>query len=123
MYNKEIRGPLVEGNKSLGQVTREVIAPMEGAPKLWWSVAFGIASLATIFGAYSIYVTVSKGIGTWGVNNTVGWGWAIVNFVWWIGIGHAGTAFSIFLLVLRQKWRTSINECIERASFFKEFYK
>jgi Ni/Fe-hydrogenase subunit HybB-like protein len=118
MYNKEIRGPLVEGNKSLRQVTREVIAPMEGAPKLWWSVAFGITSIATIYGAWAIYITVSKGIGTWGVNNTVGWGWAIVNFVWWIGIGHAGTAFSIFLLILRQRWRTSINRSAEAMTVF-----
>ncbi len=58
MYNKKIRGPLVEGNKSLGQVTREVIAPIETAPGLWWSVAFGIASLATLYGVYAIYITV-----------------------------------------------------------------
>ncbi len=118
MYNKKIRGPLVEGNKSLGQVTREVIAPLETAPGLWWSIAFGIASLATLYGAYAIYITVYKGIGTWGVNNSVGWGWAIVNFVWWIGIGHAGTAFSIFLLILRQRWRTSINRSAEAMTVF-----
>ena len=118
MYNKKIRGPLVEGNKTLGQVTRDVIAPIETAPGLWWSVAFGIASLATLYGVYAIYITVTKGIGTWGVNNSVGWGWAIVNFVWWIGIGHAGTAFSIFLLILRQRWRTSINRSAEAMTVF-----
>ena len=77
-----------------------------------------IATLASIWGVYSIYITVTKGIGTWGVNNTVGWGWAIINFVWWIGIGHAGTAFSIFLLILRQKWRTSINRAAEAMTVF-----
>ena len=118
MYNKKVRGPLIEGNKTLGQVTNEVIAPIEMAPGLWWSVAFGIASLATLYGVYSIYMTVYKGIGVWGVNNTIGWGWAIVNFVWWIGIGHAGTAFSIFLLILRQRWRTAINRSAEAMTVF-----
>jgi molybdopterin-containing oxidoreductase family membrane subunit len=113
MYNRKIRGPLVEGNKTLSQISREILNPMETTPGLWWYIAFGISSIAALFGFYAIYITVSKGIGTWGVNNSVGWGWEIVNFVWWIGIGHAGTAFSIFLLILRQKWRTSINRAAE----------
>ena len=100
MYNRKIRGPLIEGNKTLGQITREIASPMEVTPGLWWYIAFFISSAAAVFGGYAIYVTVSKGIGTWGVNNSVAWGWEIVNFVWWIGIGHAGTAFSIFLLIL-----------------------
>jgi Ni/Fe-hydrogenase subunit HybB-like protein len=118
MYNSKIRGPLVEGNKTFGQITRDVIAPMEVRLGLWWPIVFGISTAAGIYGFYSIYITVYKGIGTWGVNNTVGWGWAIVNFVWWIGIGHAGTAFSIFLLILRQKWRTSINRAAEAMTVF-----
>jgi Ni/Fe-hydrogenase subunit HybB-like protein len=118
MYNKNIRGPLIEGNKSLGQITKEVAYPMEKQPGLWWYIAFIISSTAAVFGGYAIYITVYKGIGTWGVNNTVAWGWAIVNFVWWIGIGHAGTAFSIFLLILRQKWRTSINRSAEAMTVF-----
>jgi len=113
MYNRKIRGPLIEGNKTLGQITGDVIAPMEARPGTWWFIAFGISSLVAIFGFYAIYITVAKGIGTWGVNNSVGWGWEIINFVWWIGIGHAGTAFSIFLLILRQRWRTSINRAAE----------
>ena len=113
MYNRKIRGPLVEGNKTLGQITKEIVAPMETAPGAWWYIAFGISSLAAIYGFYAIYITVTKGIGTWGLNNSVAWGWDIVNFIWWIGIGHAGTAFSIFLLVLRQRWRTSINRSAE----------
>ncbi len=118
MYNRKIRGPLIEGNKTLGQISGDVIDPLERAPGLWWIIAFGISSAATLFGAYAIYITVYKGIGTWGVNNSVAWGWAIVNFVWWIGIGHAGTAFSIFLLVLRQRWRTSINRSAEAMTVF-----
>ena len=118
MYNKKVRGPLIEGNKTPGQITTEVLIPMESRLKMWWPVAFGISTAAGIYGLYSIYLTVYKGIGVWGVNNTVGWGWAIVNFVWWIGIGHAGTAFSIFLLILRQKWRTSINRSAEAMTVF-----
>jgi Ni/Fe-hydrogenase subunit HybB-like protein len=118
MYNKKIRGPLVEGNKTLGQITRDVILPMDVRPGMWWFIAFGVSLVAALFGGYAIYMTVYKGIGTWGVNNSVGWGWEIVNFVWWIGIGHAGTAFSIFLLILRQKWRTSINRAAEAMTVF-----
>jgi molybdopterin-containing oxidoreductase family membrane subunit len=113
MYNRKIRGPLIEGNKTPGQITSDVISPMEARAGKWWFIAFGISSLAAIFGFYAIYITVTRGIGTWGLNNSVGWGWDIINFVWWIGIGHAGTAFSIFLLILRQRWRTSINRAAE----------
>lgn len=113
MYNRKVRGPLVEGNKTLGQITKEILVPMDTSPRLWWYIAFVISSAALGYGIYAVYITVSKGVGTWGVNNSVGWGWEIVNFIWWIGIGHAGTAFSIFLLVLRQKWRTSINRSAE----------
>lgn len=118
MYNRKVRGPLVEGNKQLADVTRDIIAPIEGSAPMWWYIGLGIASLLTLYGAYSIYVTVTLGIGTWGVNNSVAWGWEIVNFVWWIGIGHAGTAFSIFLLILRQRWRTSINRAAEAMTVF-----
>lgn len=113
MYNRSIRGPLIEGNKTYGQISAEIMAPIDARPGIWWYIAMLIASAAAVFGFYAIYITVSKGIGTWGLNNSVGWGWEIINFVWWIGIGHAGTAFSIFLLILRQRWRTSINRAAE----------
>ncbi|MCB8999681.1 MAG: hypothetical protein H6540_06415 [Bacteroidales bacterium] len=113
MYKRSLRGPLVEGNKTYSQITKDIIAPIDANPGSWWYIAMFVASTAALIGFYSIYLTVSKGIGTWGVNNSVAWGWAIINFVWWIGIGHAGTAFSIFLLILRQRWRTSINRAAE----------
>lgn len=118
MYNRKVRGPLVEGNKTYGMVTRDVLAPMEAAPGLWWYIGMAISTILLLYGGYAIYLTVAKGIGTWGVNNTVAWGWEIINFVWWIGIGHAGTAFSIFLLILRQRWRTSINRSAEAMTVF-----
>lgn len=118
MYNRKVRGPLIEGDKNLGKITSDVLDPIETRPGTWWLIAFALSSAALLFGAYALYVTVSKGIGTWGVNNSVAWGWAIINFIWWIGIGHAGTAFSIFLLVLRQRWRTSINRAAEAMTVF-----
>lgn len=118
MYNRKVRGPLVEGNKNLGMVTADVLAPMEVTPGMWWYAGLAVSTLLLLYGAYSIYITVTIGIGTWGVNNSVAWGWEIINFVWWIGIGHAGTAFSIFLLILRQRWRTSINRSAEAMTVF-----
>jgi len=118
MYDKAIRGPLVLGNKNIGQITSEVLSPMERKLPVWWYIALTISLSALTFGAWAAYRTIAFGIGEWGVNNTVGWGWGIINFVWWIGIGHAGTAFSIFLLVLRQKWRTSINRSAEAMTVF-----
>lgn len=113
MYKKEIRGALIEGDKSFGQISQEILKPLESKPPVWWKIAMSLALLLSAMGLWAIYVTVTEGIGTWGVNNSVGWGWAIINFVWWVGIAHAGTAFSIFLLILRQKWRTSINRAAE----------
>ncbi len=113
MYKKQVRGVLVEGNKTYGQITRDITTTLYAKTPLWWYIASSISSIAIIVGIWAVYTTISVGIGTWGVNNNVAWGWGIINFVWWIGIGHAGTAFSIFLLILRQKWRTSINRAAE----------
>lgn len=113
MYKTKIRGVLIENNKTYGQITEDILAPMDRKAPKWWFVAMGISTIAMAVGLWAMFVTVTKGIGTWGLNNSVAWGWGIINFVWWIGIGHAGTAFSIFLLILRQKWRTSINRAAE----------
>ena len=118
MYDRKIRGELIEGNKTLGDITNDILRPIESAAPKWWFVAMALSSMAVLWGVYSIYITVAYGIGTWNLNNSVGWGWDIINFVWWIGIGHAGTAFSIFLLILRQKWRTSINRAAEAMTVF-----
>jgi len=119
MYKAEIRGELIKGNKNYGQITREVLRPFEAdSPPLWWYIGLFIGLVMVSAGVWSIYVLISTGIGIWGLNNNVGWGWDIINFVWWIGIGHAGTAFSIFLLILRQRWRTSINRAAEAMTVF-----
>ncbi len=113
MYDTSVRGPLVLGEKSIHDVTEDICRPMEERPGWWWYVVLALSLGAMAYGTWAFYITVTVGIGSWGLNNSVPWGWSIINFVWWIGIGHAGTAFSIFLLVLRQKWRTSINRAAE----------
>jgi len=118
MYKQEVRGELIGSKKTLDQITTDIVYPLEQRIKTWWVFTLMIASLAAMWGMYSIYMTVSRGIGMWGENHTVAWGWEIINFVWWIGIGHAGTAFSIFLLILRQRWRSSINRAAEAMTVF-----
>jgi molybdopterin-containing oxidoreductase family membrane subunit len=113
MYKTDIRGKLIDGDKSLTRISQDILAPIDAKTPIWWYIAMAVSLLMFAWGARSIYITLTVGIGAWGQNNTVAWGWEIINFVWWIGIGHAGTAFSIFLLILRQKWRSSINRAAE----------
>ncbi len=113
-----IREPLVTGNKTYHQITEDICAPTERAPSLSWTIAFTIANvLLGVFTFTSVW-TVYFGIGTWDLNRTVGWGWDITNFVWWIGIGHAGTLISAILLLFRQKWRTGVNRAAEAMTIF-----
>jgi molybdopterin-containing oxidoreductase family membrane subunit len=118
MIRSHFKGVLVEGNKSYADVTREITAPSETKPATWWYAAMTLATLALLAGAWALYMTFTQGLGTWGINNSVAWGWDIINFVWWIGIGHAGTAFTIFLLIFRQKWASSINRTAEAMTVF-----
>lgn len=118
MIRSHFKGVLVEGNKSYADVTREIAAPTETKPAFWWYAAMTLATLALLFFAWALYMTFTQGLGTWGINNSVAWGWDIINFVWWIGIGHAGTAFTIFLLIFRQKWASSINRTAEAMTVF-----
>ena len=117
-YEAPIRRPLVTGEKSYHDVTVDVAAPVEGkANKQWW-IVFSIALAAFLWGIGCIIYTISTGIGTWGLNKTVGWAWDITNFVWWVGIGHAGTLISAVLLLFRQKWRMAINRSAEAMTIF-----
>ena len=117
-YEAPIRRPLVTGNKTYHDVTVDVARPVEGrANKSWW-IVFTIALVAFLWGVGCIIYTVSTGIGAWGLNRTVGWAWDITNFVWWVGIGHAGTLISAVLLLFRQKWRMAINRSAEAMTIF-----
>lgn len=113
MYVSPIREPLIKGDKSYSQITQDILSPMAGKPSIYWYIGIAIAGSAALFGAWATYMTVFYGIGTWGLNKTIGWAWDITNFVWWVGIGHAGTFISAILLLFRQKWRTSINRSAE----------
>jgi Ni/Fe-hydrogenase subunit HybB-like protein len=86
-------------------------------PPFWW-ISFGIAFLLLMGLLYGITILLAVGVGIWGINIPVAWGFAIVNFVWWIGIGHAGTLISAILLLLLQKWRNSINRLAEAMTLF-----
>ncbi|MGM0565901.1 MAG: NrfD/PsrC family molybdoenzyme membrane anchor subunit [Bacteroidota bacterium] len=118
MIVNELNIPLIKGKKSYSQISDELLSNAEQKPAKWWFAAMGFGTLLLLYGAWAIYMTFSKGLGTWGINNSVGWGWDIINFVWWIGIGHAGTAFTIFFLVFRQKWAGSINRAAEAMTVF-----
>ncbi|TNF75056.1 MAG: hydrogenase [Bacteroidetes bacterium] len=117
-YEAPIRKPLVLGDKGYHDVSVDIAAPVEGrANKEWW-IVFSIALAAFLWGVGCIIYTISTGIGTWGLNRTVNWAWDITNFVWWVGIGHAGTLISAVLLLFRQKWRMAINRSAEAMTIF-----
>jgi Ni/Fe-hydrogenase subunit HybB-like protein len=117
-YESQLREPLVDGNKNYHQVTEDIISPIEAKPSKLWYVGFYISVALLLFGVYSIYREVTYGIGQWNLNKTIGWGWDITNFVWWVGIGHAGTLISAILLLFRQGWRTGVNRAAEAMTIF-----
>lgn len=110
--------PLIEGNPSFKAVTDKISVIAERKVSKLWYVAIAVSGALTVLLLVSIAYLVLEGVGIWGVNNPVGWGWAIVNFVFWVGIGHAGTLISAILFLLRQKWRTSINRFAEAMTLF-----
>ena len=109
--------PLVANSRSLDWVTEKVSTIVESRTPFWWWVAFIPSSIA-LFGLCCIAYQISTGVGVWGENHPVGWAWDITNFVFWIGIGHAGTLISAILFLSRQKWRTSINRASEAMTLF-----
>ncbi|MGD0390865.1 MAG: NrfD/PsrC family molybdoenzyme membrane anchor subunit, partial [Tepidisphaeraceae bacterium] len=113
------RAPLVTGNKDFAGVTATVagVAERPAPPKAWY-VAMGISlSLLGLLGAMVGYLFLT-GVGVWGNNQPAGWGFGIVNFVFWVGIGHAGTLISAILYLFRQNWRTGINRMAEAMTIF-----
>ena len=119
MNVKHGRPPVLMPGFDFGSITDKingiVFAPR--APLAWWMVFLPAAAMAGILGFAATYLFY-KGVGIWGINIPVGWGFAIVNFVWWIGIGHAGTLISAILLLLKQTWRNSINRFAEAMTLF-----
>lgn len=112
------RQPLVSNHRPLSWITQHVCQIVEErAPKWWWILTITFGGMATLVPAMLTYL-VSTGVGVWGLNVPVCWAWDITNFVFWIGIGHAGTLISAILFLTRQKWRTSINRSAEAMTIF-----
>jgi molybdopterin-containing oxidoreductase family membrane subunit len=112
------RESLVTGGKTVHDVSHDISIQVENKPsRLWW-MAFGVSLVLLTWGGYCCWMMLWHGIGMWGLNKTVGWAWDITNFVWWVGIGHAGTLISAILLLFRQRWRMSINRAAEAMTIF-----
>ena len=110
---------VLEPGYTYASVTDKISAIVLTRPtSLGWLVGFGLAFSIVMLLTVSIAWLIIKGVGIWGINIPIGWGFAIVNFVWWIGIGHAGTLISAILFLLNQKWRTSINRFAEAMTLF-----
>jgi Ni/Fe-hydrogenase subunit HybB-like protein len=108
----------IDGDLALGEITDDVARPLNAWPGRAWFVCLAVAFAALSVGMGCVTYQVATGIGVWGLNRTVGWAFDITNFVFWIGIGHAGTLISAILLLFRQQWRTSINRSAEAMTIF-----
>lgn len=109
---------MIQGKPRFADVTEHISRVIEGKTARTWYLLFGLAASALMVLIGSVGYLIWEGIGIWGLNIPVGWGFAIVNFVWWVGIGHAGTLISAILYLFRQRWRTSINRFAEAMTIF-----
>jgi Ni/Fe-hydrogenase subunit HybB-like protein len=116
---KRIYPPMVDGEHSYATVTDKISdVTLKKFTPFKWFIGFGISFMVAQMLLMTVVYLVTTGIGIWGNNQPVGWAFDIINFVWWIGIGHAGTLISAILLLLNQKWRTSINRFAEAMTLF-----
>jgi molybdopterin-containing oxidoreductase family membrane subunit len=113
-----LRAPLVLNDRSFKEVSDIICGYAENPPPRWWLPTFMLTSTIAGLGGMFITYLIITGIGTWGLNNQVDWAWDITNFVFWIGIGHAGTLISAILCLLKQKWRTAVNRAAEAMTIF-----
>ena len=112
------RPPVIAPGHTPATVTDKIAATVLDRTPRWWIVGFAGSFLLLLVFLNAVAYLFVKGVGIWGINIPVGWGFDIINFVWWIGIGHAGTLISAILLLLRQQWRTSINRFAEAMTLF-----
>jgi molybdopterin-containing oxidoreductase family membrane subunit len=113
-----VREPYVTNNRDAVWVGNRIASVIENPTPLWWYIATGIAATVASFTALGILYLISTGVGVWGENNSANWAWDITNFVFWIGIGHAGTMIAAILYLTRQKWATGINRAAEAMTIF-----
>ena len=117
-YEYKPEPALVKGKHDFASLTRLVTdVNLRETPKAWYLAMLPANALLGVL-AFAIGYLFWEGTGVWGLNNPVGWGWAIINFVWWVGIGHAGTLISAILFLFRQDWRTAINRFAEAMTIF-----
>ena len=112
------QAPVLAPGHTPGSVTDRISEVVLAGTPRWWYPAFGVSFMLLMVLMGALAKLFWEGTGIWGINNPVGWGFDIINFVWWIGIGHAGTLISAILLLLRQEWRTSINRFAEAMTIF-----
>lgn len=110
--------PLVQGGRDYKWLTNHISSIVESKTPAWWWWATLFTALIALMVPIQLAYQVSTGVGVWGLNNPVFWAWDITNFVFWIGIGHAGTLISAILFLTRQRWRTSINRAAEAMTLF-----
>src|SRR5271154_7104798 len=115
----DLAEPIIGPGYSYSSVTDKISAIIltRRTPK-WWILGFAVSFMLMMLLLVAVTYLFVTGVGIWGINIPIGWGFALVNFVWWIGIGHAGTLISAILLLLRQQWRTSINRFAEAMTLF-----
>lgn len=118
IHDSILRDRLVTGDKTPSDVTRDILRPILNNPSKSWKIGFTLSVVFLGIFGISLLNTLWNGIGVWNINKSVMWGWDITNFVFWIGIGHAGTLISAVLLLFRQKWRMSINRSAEAMTIF-----
>jgi Ni/Fe-hydrogenase subunit HybB-like protein len=116
---QDMRPPVIGPGQTIRGVTDQISAVVltQKMPRGWY-VGLGIGLLLLLVLLNAVGYLFLRGTGIWGINVPVAWGFAIINFVWWIGIGHAGTLISAILLLFRQQWRTSINRFAEAMTLF-----
>lgn len=108
----------VHGNRSLKEIDDLIVAPLDRIPDKRFFIAIGFTSTLLLIGVIGVALSLYYGTGLWGNNNPVGWALPIVNFVFWVGIGHAGTLISAILFLLRQRWRNGIARFAEAMTIF-----
>ncbi|QSQ23703.1 polysulfide reductase NrfD [Pyxidicoccus parkwayensis] len=113
-----VQHPLIEGRYTGAELGESLLRPVLRPPGWGWWALLGLCSALTVLFVVAIGITLFVGVGTWGIHIPVAWAFAITNFVWWIGIGHAGTLISAILLLFAEKFRSSVNRLAEAMTLF-----